>query len=142
MIFHRVTFGRRSEVVIFEPIEREFHWLSMYIEPSSRGRDRAEMAFLFCVRQLHGRHLIHCSMSISSFATLARKYRWKKIGPSNFITGCDEFHYVSRGRVPEPRPSFNAQHQRIDRTPKLRYFNSQSDVRGIVKDILAAYANS
>lgn len=135
MTFHRISFGRCSEVVIFEPTKGIFYWLSMYIEPYRRGRGDAERAFLCSVNQLHGWHLIHCSMEIASFSMLAKKYRWRRVGVSGLVVSCDEFLFVSAGQAPRPDKSFRSNYQRLERAPKLRYFRSQSDVRGIISDI-------
>ena len=141
MKFHRLTWKNEIDIVIMEPREREYVWLTFMLTQELRnGRISFEL-MKYLLWHFAGTHHTHFFPLVKTFSDAARLFKWKSAGKSNFFRACVAFTSGAIHSPPDMSPFFKVLlcHEVRKICPKLSTFKNDAEARLAVALIVEAF---
>jgi hypothetical protein len=128
-------------IVLLEPREREFVWLSFYLSERLRNGFVSLELIKYVLGVLKGLHHVHPLREAETFQRAARQLRWRSDGQSKFFVGCNAYIAQSRRTTTKFAPYFQQSltHEILSRIPRLATFRDQTDARETTYGIQAYF---
>lgn len=90
-MFHIYTYKELIDLTIYEPIDGQFVWLSIFVHPKFRNGALSIELIKYLLYKLIGIHHIHPLKSAKTFAKAAKTLNWSKQPDSDFFEDCNAY---------------------------------------------------
>jgi len=138
-VFHVLSAKDGRRVLIFEPAEKVYVWLEMWIPPEARKNGHARVLVNTALQTMTGTHFIDFPTEIKTFSQIATDLKWKHRGESDWFLDCTSFLARSKRRNSNSRSTeFSLTTYR--RCPSVVSFYSRKELRKFISRVRADLA--
>lgn len=128
-----------ERLLVFSPMPRNFVWIEMWIPPDRRKRGLAAVLVDHALQLWQGDHFIEFPPQIASFADIARRRKWRALGPSQWFQGCQSYRTRSRQSTSFSLPSPYRERTYL-RCPSVRSFANRRALRESIEVVASTFA--